>query len=147
MPLLVPLDPLESKNLIRHLKGTNNNILNNLNYNKTFTLLKDHHFQEQLERVQTPFTVHNMNTRYTGTFTLMLADKTWLFDPLRNPLHNCPAHHQFEVNHVRWRLQNHDIDLTYDDTENFMIVDGPTLPCYFADGFCKPTTKTQDTLV
>ena len=28
-----------------------------------------------------------------------------------------------------------------------MLVDGHTLPCYFADGFCKPTTKTPFTLV
>ena len=28
-----------------------------------------------------------------------------------------------------------------------MMKDGPTLPCYFADGFCKPTTKTPFTLV
>ena len=28
-----------------------------------------------------------------------------------------------------------------------MIIDGHTSPCYFADGFCKPTTKTPFTLV
>ena len=28
-----------------------------------------------------------------------------------------------------------------------MIIDGHTLPCYFADGFCKPTTKTPFTLI
>ena len=28
-----------------------------------------------------------------------------------------------------------------------MIIGGHTLPCYFADGFCKPTTKTPFTLV
>ena len=28
-----------------------------------------------------------------------------------------------------------------------MIIDGHTLPCYFADGFCEPTTKTPSTLV
>ena len=28
-----------------------------------------------------------------------------------------------------------------------MVIDGHTLPCYFADGFCKPTTKTLFTLV
>ena len=28
-----------------------------------------------------------------------------------------------------------------------MIFDGHTLPCYFADGFCKPTTKTPYTLL
>ena len=27
-----------------------------------------------------------------------------------------------------------------------MIIDGQTLPCYFVDGFCKPTTKTPLTL-
>ena len=28
-----------------------------------------------------------------------------------------------------------------------MIIDGHTLTCYFADGFCKPTTKTHFTFV
>ena len=28
-----------------------------------------------------------------------------------------------------------------------MIFDGHTSPCYFAGGFCKPTTKTPFTLV
>ena len=48
---------------------------------------------------------------------------------------------------VSWRLDVSEIELTYDDTENVMIIDGHTLPCYFADGFCKPTTKTPFTLV
>ena len=77
----------------------------------------------------------------------MPADKTWIYDPLRNPHHNCPAHHQFEVNLVSWRLPISEIELTYDDTQNVMIIDGHTLPCYFADGFCKPTTETLFTLV
>ena len=75
MPLPITLDPLECKNLIRHLNGTDNKILNNLNYNKTFTLIEDHYFQEQLERFQTPFTVYQFNKMYTGTFTYMPADK------------------------------------------------------------------------
>ena len=147
MPLPITLDPLECKNLIRHLNGTDNKMLNNFNYNKTFTLLEDHYFQEQLERLQTPFTVYQFNKMYTGTFTYMPANKTWIYDPLRNPHHNCPAHHQFEVNLVSWRLAISEIELTYDDTQNAMIIDGHTLPCYFADGFCKPTTKTPFTLV
>ena len=130
------------QNLIRHLTGTNNNILNNFNYNKTFTPLKDHYFQE---RFQTLFAVYKFNTMYTGTFTFMSANKTWLDDPLRNPLHNCPAYHQFEVNLVSWRLQISEIVLTCDDTEKVMIIDGHTLPCYFADGF--GTTKTLYKLV
>ena len=40
LPLLVTLDPLQCKNLI-HINGTNKEILNNLNYNQTFTLLGD----------------------------------------------------------------------------------------------------------
>ena len=147
MPLPITLDPLECKNLIRHLNGTDNKILNNFNYNKTSTLLEDHYFQEQIERFQTPFTVYQFNKMYTGTFTYMPADKTWIYDPLRNPHHNCPAHHQFEVNLVSWRLAISEIELTYDDTQNAMIIDGHTFRCYFADGFCKPTTKTSFTLV
>ena len=142
LPLPVTLDPLECKNLIRHLNGTDNKILNNFNYNRTFTLLEDQYFQEQLERFQTHFTVYQFNKMYTGTFTYMPADKNWINDPLRNPYHNCPAHHQFEVNLVSWRLAISEIELANDDTQNVIIIDGHTLPCYFADGFCKPTTKT-----
>ena len=58
LPPPVTLDPLEFKNIIRHLNGTNNKILNTLHYNKTFTLLEDHYFQERLEQYQTPFTVY-----------------------------------------------------------------------------------------
>ena len=70
MPLLVTLDPLECKNIIRHLNGTNKKISNNLHYNKTFTLLEDHYFHERLEQFQTPFTVYKsvykLNKMYTG---------------------------------------------------------------------------------
>ena len=147
MPLPITLDPLDCKHLIRHLNGTDSIILNNLNYNKTFTLLEDHYFQEQLELFQSPFTVYQFNKMFTGTFTYMPADKTWKYDPPRNPHHNCPAHHQFEVNLVSWRLAISEIELTYDDTQNVMINDGHTLPCFSADGFYKPTTKTTFTLV
>ena len=41
-------------------------VSNNLHYNKTFTLLEDHNFQERSEQNQTPFTVYQLNT---GTFT------------------------------------------------------------------------------
>ena len=75
LPLPVALDPLESKNNIRHLNGTNDEILNNLQNKKTFTLSEDHYFQERLEQYQTPFTVYQFNKMYTGTFTFMPADK------------------------------------------------------------------------
>ena len=75
LPLPVTLDPLECKNIMRHLNDTNNKILNNLNYNRTFTLLEGHYFQERLEQYQTPFTVYHLNKMYTGTFTFMPADK------------------------------------------------------------------------
>ena len=142
LPLPVTLDPLECKNIIRHLNGSNDKILNNLHYNKTFTLLEDHYFQERLEQYQTPFTVYQLNKFYTGTLTFMPADTNWIYDPTQNPYHNCPAHHQFEVNLVSWRNEISEIGLTYDDTANVMIKNGHTLPCYFADGFCKLTTKT-----
>ena len=48
LPLPVTLDPVECKNIIRLLNGTNDKILNNLQYNKTFTLLEDHYFKERL---------------------------------------------------------------------------------------------------
>ena len=147
LPLPVTLDPLECKNIIRHLNGTNDKILNNLQYNKTFTLLEDHYFQERLDQYQTIFTVYQLNKMYTGTFTFMPADKNWIYDPTQNPYHNCPAHNQFEVTLVSWGLESSEVELTYDDTANDMIIDGHTLLCYFADGFCKPTTKTPFTLV
>ena len=142
MPPPVTLDPLECKKFIRHLNGTNNKISNNLHIIKTFTLLEDHYFQERLEQFQTLFTVYQLNKLYTGIFTFLPAVKDWIYDPTRNPYHNCPAHHQFEVNVVRWRQEISEIELTHDDTENVLIIDRHTLSCYFADGFCKPTTKT-----
>ena len=42
----------------------------------------------------------------------MLANKNWIYDPLRNLYRNCPAHHQFEVNLVNWRLEICDAELT-----------------------------------
>ena len=77
----------------------------------------------------------------------MPGDEDWIDDLNRNPYHNCPAHHRYEVNLVSWRLEVSELELTYDDTENVMIIDGHTLPCNFADVFCKPTTKTSFTLV
>ena len=142
MPLPVTLDPLECKNIISHLNGTNNKTLNNLHYNKTFTLLEDHYFQERLDHFQTLFTVYIVNKMYTGTFTFTGQN----YDPNENAYHNCPAHHQFEVNLVSWRLEVSELELTYDATAKVMIINGHTLPCYFADGFCKPTTKTPFTL-
>ena len=41
---------------------------------------------------------------YTGTITFMPAVEFLNSDPFRNPLHNGPVHHQFEVNLVSWRL-------------------------------------------
>ena len=84
---------------------------------------------------------------YTGTFTYMPADKSWIYDPKTNPFLNCPAHNQFEVTLLSWRLSVSEVELTYDDTENLMVIDGHALPCYSADGFCKPTNKTLSTLV
>ena len=90
-----------------------------------------------MEQFPTPFTVYILNKMYTGTFTFMPtpADKDWIFDPNKNPYHNCPAHHQYEVNIVSWRLEVSELELKYGDTENVMIIDEHILPCYFADGF------------
>ena len=84
---------------------------------------------------------------YTGTFIFIPADKNRIYDPSRNPYHNCPAHHQFEVNLVSWRFEISAIEQTYDDTENAMIIEKHNLPCYFADGFCKSTIKISFTRV
>ena len=141
MPLPVTPDPLECKNNNnRHLNGTNNKILI-LHYNKTFTLLEDHYFHERLQQFQTPFTVYKLNKMYTSTFTFMPADKDWVYDPNKNPYHNCPAHHQSEVYLVSWRLEVSELELTYGNTENVILIDGHTLPCYFADGFTNQLQK------
>ena len=105
--------------------------------------MEDHPFQEQLEQYQTPLTVYQLKKMYTGTSTFVPVDKNWIYDPTRNPFYNFPAHHQFEVNLVSWRLGISEIEITYDDTENVMIIDGHTLLCYIAKGLCKPTTKTH----
>ena len=104
-------------------------MLNDLHFNKTFTPLEDHYFEERLEQFQTPFTVYQSNKMYTGTFTFMLADKDWIYDPSKNPYHNCTDHHQFETNLICWRLEVSEIELTYDDTENVAIIDGQTVTC------------------
>ena len=78
---------------------------------------------------------------YTGTFTFMPADKNWIYDPTQNPYHNCPAHHQFEVNLVSWRLEISERELTYDDTSNDMIIDGHTLPAILQMVFVNPQQK------
>ena len=141
LPLPVLFDLLECKNIIRHLNGTNDKILNNLQYNKTFTLLEDHYFQERLEQYQTPFTVYQLNKMYTGTFTFMPADKNWIYDPTENPYHNCPAHHQFEVKLVSWRLEISEVELTNDDTANDMIIDGIHYPAILQMVFANPQRK------
>ena len=87
------------------------------------------------------------NTMYTGTFTIMPADEFWIYDPTNNPLQNCPAHNQFEVNLLSWRVSVSEVEFTYDDTETLMAINGRALPCYFADGFCKPNAQTPFTLV
>ena len=79
---------------------------------------------------------------YIGIFTLMPEDKEWIYDPTRIPYYNYLAHHQFEINLVSWRLESSEIELTYDEPENVMIIEGLNLPCYFANGFCKPITKS-----
>ena len=94
LPLPITLDPIECKHLIRHLNSTNKKILNNSNYNRTFTPLEDPYFQEILEQYQTPPTVYNS-----------------------------------------------EVELTYDDTENLMVIDGHGLPCFLLTVFVNPLLK------
>ena len=84
---------------------------------------------------------------YTDTFTYMPADKIWIYDPKNNPFSIFPAYHQFQENLRSWRLSVSEVELTFDDTETLMTIDGRALSCYFADGFCEHTTKTLFTLV
>ena len=52
LPLPVTLDPVECKNIIRHLNGTNDKILNNLHYNKT---LRRPLFSRTFRTIPNPF--------------------------------------------------------------------------------------------
>ena len=81
---------------------------------------------------------------YTGTFTFMPAEEVGFI--IQNEIVLITPR-QFQVNLISWRLSVSKIVHTYDDTENVMIIDGHTLPCYFADGFSKPTTKIPHTVV
>ena len=83
MPLPVTLDPLECKNIIRLLNGTNNKIINNLHRYKTFTFSEDRCFPERLEQFQTPLTVYQLNKMYTGTFTFMPSTKIGSMIPIK----------------------------------------------------------------
>ena len=101
MPLPVTLDPSECKVIIRHLNGTNK-----LPYNKTFTLLEDHYFQERLEHYQTPFTEYQLNKMYTCTFTFMPADKDWIYDPFTKPLSQLSCSSSIRSQHGLLALRN-----------------------------------------
>ena len=83
---------------------------------------------------------------YTGTSMFIPAGKKWTYDPLWNPYHNCPAHHQFEVILVSWWLEISEVELTYVDTEKVIFYEY-TPPCYFAEDFFKPTTKSPYTVI
>ena len=50
--LPITLDPLECKNFIRHLNGTNNKRLNNFIYNRTFTISEHHYFKRNLNNIK-----------------------------------------------------------------------------------------------
>ena len=108
----ITLDPLVCKNLIKYPFGTNKKRSNNFSFNRTFEFLEDHYFQESLEQFQTPFTVYKFNKMHTGTFTYTPVDKNWVYDPLKNPFHKCPAYHQFEVKFLSWRLSVSEVELT-----------------------------------
>ena len=114
----------------------------NFDFSKTDSLLEDHYLQEKLKQYQILFIVYQNIEYYTSTFIVLPANKEWLSDSLNTPPQNCPSNHQFADNLIRWRLSIFELELTNDDTENVVSIDGQILPCYFADGFCKPTTKS-----
>ena len=51
------LDPIEFRNMIRYLKATDSEELNNYNIQNSFSLFDDSNYQNKLERVQKPFRV------------------------------------------------------------------------------------------
>ena len=77
--------------------------------------MEDHYFQEKLEQNENLFPVNQINKMYTVTFTFMPTDKDWIYDPSRNPYHNCPAYYHFDVE--------------AEVSEKVIIIDGHNLPC------------------
>ena len=55
LPLPVTLDPVECKNIIRHLNGTNDKILNNLQYNKNLYTLRRPLFSRTFRTISNSF--------------------------------------------------------------------------------------------
>ena len=56
------IDPIECKNLIRYLNGTNSPELNSYDYLTVLTFFDDIFSQRRIEQCQTPFTVKKLNT-------------------------------------------------------------------------------------
>ena len=78
------IDPIECKNLIRYLNGTNSPELNNYNYFQVLTFFDDVSFQRKIEQHPTPFKVKKLNTLATGIFTYDVSDKNWMTSRSRN---------------------------------------------------------------
>ena len=73
------IDPIEFKNLIRYLNGTNSPELNSYDYPTVLTFFDDLSFQRIIEQYQKPFTVKKLNTLTTGIFTYVVVDKDWVY--------------------------------------------------------------------
>ena len=69
MPYIRELVPIESKNFVRNLNGTDNAELNQYSQNGSFTYFDRLSFQVQINKKQTSFTVTKLNTLHTGVFT------------------------------------------------------------------------------
>ena len=54
--------------MIRYLNATGRNELNNYNIRSSFSFFDDSDYQNEVEHIQKPFRVEQLNAWHTGTF-------------------------------------------------------------------------------
>ena len=82
MPAPKQLDPIECKNIIRNLIGTDNPDLKKKQFdNGSFTCFDRLSFQVQIGERPNPFTVTKLKIVLNGVFTLQLIIYDWISRP------------------------------------------------------------------
>ena len=69
------IDPIECKNLIRYLNGTNSPELSSYDYPSVLIFFENVSFQSILEQYQAAFTGKKLNTLKTRIFTYDVSNK------------------------------------------------------------------------
>ena len=141
------LDPVECKNMIRYLNATDSNELNNYNIRSSFSFFDDSDYQNKTEQVQQPFRVKRLNAWHIGTFVYDEHYADWIVYFTHNTYSRCASDREHLITRKKWKLRITDAEITDDDKNNQMIHEGYMLPCYYSNGFCKPTTRTPYTLI